>query len=83
MAGIAINWPALAGKGFWLLPPLLALLPHLPHLPPWLAAACLGLWLWRVLLEWSGRPLPHRHLRSLLALAGLGGVLLQFGQVFG
>jgi transglutaminase-like putative cysteine protease len=83
MAGIAINWPALAGKGFWLLPPLLALLPHLPHLPPWLAATCLGLWLWRALLEWSGRPLPHRHLRSLLALAGLGGVLLQFGQVFG
>lgn len=79
----ALRWQTPADRGFWLLPPLLALAPHLPQLPPWLAALCLAIWAWRALLAWTGRPLPHRHVRNLLALGGLGGVLLQFGHVFG
>lgn len=74
--------PRLA-EAYWLLPPLLALAPHLPQLPPWLAATCLLAWGWRAWLAWTGRPLPHRHLRTLLAVAALGGVLVQFGHIFG
>lgn len=75
--------PPRLADGFWLLPPLLALAPHLPQLPPWLAVLCLAIWAWRAFLAWTGRPLPHRHVRNLLALGGLGGVMIQFGHVFG
>lgn len=67
----------------WLLPPLLALLPHLEGLPPWLGLTCLGLWLWRLLLVLADRPLPARWLRIGLALVALAGVLAQFGSIVG
>ncbi len=73
------RWPA----GLWLLPPLLALLPHVQHLPLWLSLACLGLWAWRLALLLADKPLPSRALRVLLALAGVGAVFWQFRSVVG
>lgn len=67
----------------WLWPPLLAWLPHLPHLPIWLNALCLALWLWRAALAWHRRPLPRRAVRIVLALVALAAVGLQFGTLIG
>lgn len=67
----------------WLLPPLLALLPHLPHLPVWLAAGCLAFWVWRTALAIGQRGLPHPYLLGVLGLGGVVAVFGQFGQVFG
>jgi len=69
--------------GLWLLPPLLALLPHLQTLPLWVGLSCLGAWAWRLALELAGKPLPPRTLRILLALGGLAGVFWQFGSIVG
>lgn len=68
---------------FWLLPPLLASLPHAAHLPPWLSLACGLLWLWRLGLALSARPLPSTWLRVALALAALAVVIAQFGLFIG
>jgi transglutaminase-like putative cysteine protease len=67
----------------WLLPPLLALLPHLQYLPVWLSLTCLGAWFWRLGLALADKPLPARLLRILLALAALAGVFWQFGNIVG
>ncbi|MCU0841208.1 MAG: DUF3488 and transglutaminase-like domain-containing protein [Thiobacillaceae bacterium] len=68
---------------FWLLPPLLAGLPHASHFPPWLSALCAGLWLWRAALAAADRPLPVRWLRVVLALAAVALVFSQFGLFLG
>ena len=67
----------------WLVPPLLALLPHMQTLPIWLTLACLGFWLWRWLLALTDRPLPHRFIRVGLALLALLAVFMQFGTLIG
>lgn len=68
---------------FWLLPPLLAGLPHASHLPVWLSGACALLWLWRLFLALTGRPLPGLWVRIGLALAAVAVVLIQFGLFIG
>jgi transglutaminase-like putative cysteine protease len=68
---------------FWLLPPLLAGLPHATHLPLWLTLACGLLWLWRLGLALSGRAIPGLWLRVGLALAALAAVVAQFGLFIG
>ncbi len=70
-------------NSFWLLPPLLAALPHVSHLPAWLSAGCAGLWLWRLVLLLGRRPLPPQWLRILLALAALAVVTLLIGPFIG
>lgn len=73
------HWP----EALWLLPPLLALLPHLEYLPPWLSLACLGFWAWRLAIVLNQRALPPKLLRILLALAALGAVFWQFKGIVG
>ncbi|MGQ9685832.1 MAG: transglutaminase family protein [Thiobacillaceae bacterium] len=68
---------------FWLLPPLLAALPHATHLPPWLSLACGLLWLWRLGLALAGRPMPGTWVRVGLALAAVALVIAQFGLFIG
>ena len=68
---------------FWLLPPLLAGLPHAAHLPLWLSLACGLLWLWRLGLALSGRALPVTWVRVVLALAAVAVVIAQFGLFIG
>lgn len=71
------------GGVLWLLPPLLALLPHLRYLPLWLGAACLGVWAWRLALALRDKPLPPRLLRGALALAGLAAVFWEYKSIVG
>lgn len=83
---MSVRFEAWRGKlppALWLLPPLLALLPHLQYLPVWLSLTCLGAWLWRLGLALADKPLPARFLRVLLALAALAGVFWQFGNIIG
>lgn len=68
---------------FWLLPPLLAGLPHAAHLPLWLSLACGLLWLWRLRLALAGRPMPGTWLRVVLTLAAVAVVIAQFGLFIG
>lgn len=68
---------------FWLLPPLLAGLPHAAHLPPWLSIVCGALWLWRLHLARTGRPMPAPWVRIGLALAAVAAVVAQFGLFAG
>ncbi|MEW6679039.1 MAG: DUF3488 and transglutaminase-like domain-containing protein [Pseudomonadota bacterium] len=67
----------------WLWPPLLAALPHVQHLPPGLALACLGFWGWRLALALGDRPLPPRWIRVVLGLGALAGIWLQYGTLVG
>jgi transglutaminase-like putative cysteine protease len=68
---------------FWLLPPLLAGAPHATHLPLWLSLVCGLLWLWRLGLALSGRPMPGAWVRIGLALAAVAVVIVQFGLFIG
>lgn len=77
------GWAAKLPAVLWLLPPLLALLPHLQYLPSWLGLACLGLWAWRLTLAWGDKALPPRLLRILLALVALVAVFWQFRSIVG
>jgi transglutaminase-like putative cysteine protease len=68
---------------FWLLPPLLAGLPHAAHLPLWLSLACGLLWLWRLGLALAGLAMPGIWVRVGLALAAVAVVIAQFGLFIG
>lgn len=68
---------------FWLLPPLLAGLPHAAHLPLWLTLACGLLWLWRLSLALTGRAMPGTWVRVGLALAAVATIIAQFGLIIG
>ncbi|HNQ03694.1 MAG TPA: DUF3488 and transglutaminase-like domain-containing protein [Thiobacillaceae bacterium] len=76
-------WRSRGPHALWLLPPLLALLPHLDHVPLWLGLVCLGVWFWRLALELGNQALPPRSMRALLALAGLAAVFWQYGSIVG
>ncbi len=74
---------AASAASLWLLPPLLASLPHAAHLPLWLSFVCGLLWLWRLGLTLSGRPMPGKWVRVGLALAAVAVVIAQFGLLIG
>ena len=68
----------------WLLIPLLLVLaPRALHLPLWISLAWLAFALLSIHGAQTGRPLVGRVLKMLLALAGVAGVLLQYGTVIG
>ena len=77
------QWRENGPAALWLLPPLLALLPHLQYLPLWLSVACLGIWSWRLILALGDKPLPPKMLRILLALGALAAVFWQFKSIVG
>lgn len=57
--------------------------PHASHQPLWLSAVA-GLMLgWRVWLWHDRRPLPSRWLLTLLSLAGMVGVFVEYHTLFG
>ncbi len=75
--------PALAAL-LWLLMPLaLVLAPHALHQPLWISLSWLAFALLRVHTARTGRQPVRRALKMLLALAGVAGVLLQYGTVIG
>ena len=74
---------ALAARLWLVIPLVLVLAPHAIRLPVWLSLAwlsCAGLSLWSAARR---RPPVGRALKMLLTLAGVAGVLLQFGTVIG
>jgi transglutaminase-like putative cysteine protease len=59
------------------------LLPHLPHLPPWLSGLCALLLGWNALLRVRRQSAPPRALLVALTLACGVAVHLSFGHFFG
>lgn len=59
------------------------LLPHLPHLPPWLGGLCALLLGWNALRRRRRQPAPPRALLLALTLACGVAVHLSFGHFFG
>jgi transglutaminase-like putative cysteine protease len=53
-------------------------LPHLLHLPPWVAGLSLGVLAWRGWLGWRQAPLPGR--TAVMVLLGVAAVLTFAGQ---
>ncbi|WP_432720055.1 DUF3488 and transglutaminase-like domain-containing protein [Jeongeupia wiesaeckerbachi] len=62
---------------------MMALLPHLLVLPPWLAVLIAIVPLWRASLVFRGKALPPRWLRYVLMLALLALVFWQFRTLIG
>ena len=80
----ADNVPLTPPQTRWLLATAVAaVLPLVPHVPPWLTGASLLILGWRALLVWRQQPLPSRWLLIPLAFAGCGGVLIEFRGLFG
>ncbi len=72
------------GATLWLLGPmLLVLAPHALRLPMWISLSWLAFALLGLVAARTGRQPVGRHLKTLLALAGVAGVLLQYGTVIG
>lgn len=61
----------------------LAVAPSLVHLPSWCSAGFSVLFLWRLGLVFSGRPLPGRGVRLLTAAACTAGVVAQYNSLLG
>ncbi|MBM3115461.1 transglutaminase TgpA family protein [Jeongeupia naejangsanensis] len=62
---------------------MMALLPHLLTLPPWLALLIIAVPVWRASLVYRGKALPSRWLRYALMLALLALVFWQFRTLIG
>ena len=75
--------PALRPLLWLLVPLLLVLAPHALRLPVWISLAWLVFALIGLEAAHSGRQRVGGALKSLLVLAGAGGVLLQYGTVVG
>ena len=60
-----------------------SLLPHAAQLPHWLSAVCALFLSWRGMLAAQRARLPHRALLGTLGLAVAGGVLVEYGHLFG
>ncbi|NEX60600.1 transglutaminase TgpA family protein [Noviherbaspirillum galbum] len=59
------------------------ILPHLLHLPWWVAPACGAALLWRGWITFRGLRMPPRTLLLLLSLSCVAGVLLSYRNIFG
>ncbi len=68
---------------FLMLPVLVSVLPHLPHLPAWAGVAFGVLFAWRFALVLSGRWLPRASVRWVAAIGCCAAVYAQYGTLFG
>lgn len=68
---------------FLMLPVLVSVLPHLPHVPVWAGIAFLVLFGWRFALVLSGRWLPRASVRWVAAIGCCAAVYAQYGTLFG
>ncbi|WP_300672578.1 DUF3488 and transglutaminase-like domain-containing protein [Desulfoluna sp.] len=57
------------------------LLPHIPHLNPWIPMWCIGFWGYAALSETRRWPLPRMVFRTGLTLLGFAGVFLSTGGI--
>jgi protein-glutamine gamma-glutamyltransferase len=69
---------------FWIIAALgAAITPHFAHLPLWVSAFVVAVFVWRAYLTVSGRRLPSRWLLSAVAAAASIGVLATHDTLFG
>ncbi|MDD5300944.1 MAG: DUF3488 and transglutaminase-like domain-containing protein [Gallionella sp.] len=66
-----------------LLSVLMVIAPHASHLPLWVSSLCVTMLLWRAYLTFSGNALPKRWLLTLITVASLGGIAVNFYALFG
>jgi transglutaminase-like putative cysteine protease len=72
------------GQLLWLVAAVLvAVLPHLPHVHPWVPLMVFSIAGWRVYSAWRRRGLPSAWVRVPLTLLGFVGILLTYRQVSG
>ncbi len=62
---------------------LLALAPHVTHLPLWIPACVMAATLWRLWIEVHAGALPHKWLRNGIALLALAAVAFNFRTLNG
>jgi transglutaminase-like putative cysteine protease len=62
---------------------LLALAPHVPHLPFWIPLIVVGCLAWRVTLELHAAVLPNKWLRNFIAIAAMISVFVKFRTLNG
>ncbi len=72
------------GQLLWLVAAVLAaVLPHLPHVHPWVPVMVFSIAGWRLYSAWRRRGLPSAWVRVPLTLLGFAGILLTYRQVSG
>ena len=62
---------------------ILAVAPHLMHLPLIITIPCATFALWRLLAAQRAWPLPGKTSRVILTLAAMSGVFVSYGTIFG
>ena len=62
---------------------LLALIPHLPHLPWWIPVIVIASLLWRIVVELHATALPNKWLRNSIAVIVLLSVIMKFRTLNG
>lgn len=78
------NFSPFGRKLLWVIAGLsLAVVPHVPHLSPWIVVLALGAIAARIFLEVKGRSLPPKWLRILVAFGALFGVLISYRTLNG
>jgi transglutaminase-like putative cysteine protease len=60
-----------------------AVMPQAPHLPIWIPIAFALMFIWRLAIVFSGRPLPTFSVRLLGAIACIAAVGAQYGSLVG
>ncbi len=77
--------PPLRGETLYYLLAVLALvvLPHTPHLPPWLSILVFSLGAWRFIAARQQRRMPPAWLRILLTLVTLTVIFADYGTLLG
>ena len=61
----------------------IAILPHVPFLPPWITAIFLVCGTWRIIVERRRRALPRSWVRAALALGCFLGVFFTYSSISG
>ncbi|MES1195587.1 MAG: DUF3488 domain-containing protein, partial [Steroidobacter sp.] len=62
---------------------LLALIPHLPHLPLWIPLTVVASLSWRIVVELRAAALPNKWLRNGIAIIALASVMMKFRTLNG
>lgn len=62
---------------------LLALIPHLSHLPVWIPVIVIASLLWRIVVELRAAALPNKWLRNGIAIVALLSIMMKFRTLNG
>ncbi|UCG72486.1 MAG: DUF3488 domain-containing transglutaminase family protein [Chromatiales bacterium] len=73
-----------AGQLLWLIAALgVAVVPHVPHVAPWIPLLIVLISAWRLQAARRRRPLPSAWVRVPLAVVGFAGVFITYRQITG